>query len=93
MEQAKNNDMKNNELIYWGLGASLTSHIVNLTGVTYYDQFYVIWYMLIAIISGITHNPTPVIEQLKEGIFLNNKAAISLKKNGFDQENPPGLQI
>jgi hypothetical protein len=49
--------------------------------------------MLIAIISGITYNPTPVIEQLKEGIFPNNKAAMSLKKNGFDQENPPGLQI
>jgi len=52
-EAAINGD-KNIELVCWGLGASLTSHVLNLLSVSYWDQFYVLWYMLLSIISGIT---------------------------------------
>lgn len=66
IEEARNTGMKNNELLLWGLGASLTSHIINLTGVTYWDQFYVIWYMLLAIISGVTDTPSLSFENNNE---------------------------
>ena len=45
---------KQDELLLWGLGSSLVGHIVNLIAVTYFDQFYVMWYMTLAIVSSIT---------------------------------------
>lgn len=45
---------KQYEALLWGLGAALFSHTVNFFGVTYFDQFWVMWYMILAVISGIT---------------------------------------
>jgi len=45
---------RRNEALLWGLGSALFSHMVNLTSVTYFDQFWVMWYMLLAVISGVT---------------------------------------
>lgn len=45
---------KQNEAVLWGLGSALFSHILNLTAVSYWDQSYVMWYMLLAAISGVT---------------------------------------
>lgn len=41
-------------IIIWSLGCTLTTHVVNLISVSYWDQFNVIWYMVLAMISSIT---------------------------------------
>ncbi|MDA8089035.1 MAG: hypothetical protein M0Z61_02250 [Nitrospiraceae bacterium] len=42
------------ELLLWGIGCCLFSNVVNLIGVTYFDQMYVIWYMTLAVVSSLT---------------------------------------
>ena len=42
------------EFLLWGLGAMLTVHIANWFGITYFDQFYVIWFMQLAAISSLS---------------------------------------
>ncbi|MDA8089844.1 MAG: hypothetical protein M0Z52_03740 [Actinomycetota bacterium] len=44
----------NNEIILWGAGCCLFSHIINIIGVTYFDQIFVMWYMVLALISSLT---------------------------------------
>lgn len=44
------------EYLLWGLGAMLVGHIVNFIAITYFDQFYVIWFMQLAFISALTHH-------------------------------------
>jgi hypothetical protein len=50
------------EYLLWGLGVMLSVHIVNWLGVTYFDQFYAIWFMQLASISCLSQvyrNPVP----------------------------------
>jgi hypothetical protein len=42
------------EYLLWGLGVTLTVHIVNWFGTTYFDQTYVEWLLQLAAISGIS---------------------------------------
>lgn len=42
------------EPMLWGLGAVLTTHIVNWFGITYFDQTYVIWFMQLAVVSTLS---------------------------------------
>ena len=41
------------EFIIWGLGVMLAAHLVNWLGITYFDQFAVVWYMQLAAISNL----------------------------------------
>lgn len=41
------------EYALWGLGAMLAGHIANFFAITYFDQFYVIWFMQLALISNL----------------------------------------
>jgi hypothetical protein len=41
------------ELLLWGMGAMLATHIVNWFGITYFDQSYVMWFMQLAAISSV----------------------------------------
>ena len=43
-----------NEFMLWGLGVMLTVHIINWFGITYFDQMYVVWFMQLAAISGLS---------------------------------------
>lgn len=43
------------EFILWGLGVMLAGHVANFTAITYFDQFYLIWFMQLAFISNLTH--------------------------------------
>lgn len=43
------------EYLLWGLGVMLAGHIINFTAISYFDQFYVIWFMQLAFISSLTH--------------------------------------
>jgi len=45
---------KQNELLLWGIGCTLFTHVVNITAVRYWDQMFVIWYMTLALVSSIT---------------------------------------
>jgi hypothetical protein len=47
---------RNEELILWGLGSTLFAHAFAIISVTYWDQMYVPWWGLLAIISGVTAN-------------------------------------
>lgn len=42
------------EYLLWGIGATLLAHVANFFGVCYFDQIYVVWFMLLAIISSIS---------------------------------------
>ena len=42
------------ECLLWGLGCALLIHIVTWFGITYFDQIYVVWFMHLAAISGIS---------------------------------------
>jgi hypothetical protein len=48
----RRNDVSNisKSAIIWGLGSCLFCNLVNLSGVTYWDQFYAIWFMQLALI-------------------------------------------
>lgn len=48
------------EYLLWGLGVMLAGHIANFTAITYFDQFYVIWFMQLAWISTLTHEAQTV---------------------------------
>jgi hypothetical protein len=44
------------ELFFWGMSAALFAHVVTLFSVTYWDQMYVAWWGLLAIVSSSTSN-------------------------------------
>jgi hypothetical protein len=44
------------ELVLWGLGSMLTVHMLNWLAISYYDQFYVIWFLHLAIIRTLSGN-------------------------------------
>jgi hypothetical protein len=44
----------NAEFLLWGLGVALAVHIANWFGISYFDQFYVLWFMQLAAISSIS---------------------------------------
>jgi len=50
-----NNKAISDEALLWGLGCALFSHVINLSSSNYFDQFWVMWYMLLAVISSVTH--------------------------------------
>jgi hypothetical protein len=41
------------ELVLWGMGIMLAVHAVNWFGISYFDQFYVIWFLHLAAISSV----------------------------------------
>ena len=47
-------EYKRDELMLWGAGCCLFSHMINLIGVRYFDQMYVVWYMSFAVISSLS---------------------------------------
>ena len=47
-----------NRLLYWGMGAALTGHVVNFFAITYFDQTNMIWLMLLAAIASVSAAPT-----------------------------------
>jgi hypothetical protein len=42
------------ELLLWGMGVMLVVHIVNWFGISYWDQTYVIWFMQLAAVAGLS---------------------------------------
>ena len=50
------------EYLLWGLGVMLSVHIVNWINVSYFDQFYVIWFMQLAVISSVTNGANIAVE-------------------------------
>ncbi|MGC8494225.1 MAG: hypothetical protein ACP5SH_21070 [Syntrophobacteraceae bacterium] len=42
------------EYLLWGLGVMLAAHMANFFSITYFDQFYVIWFLQLATISSLT---------------------------------------
>jgi hypothetical protein len=45
-----------NEFMLWGLGVLVATHIITWFGITYYDQFYVVWFMQLATIASVSAN-------------------------------------
>jgi hypothetical protein len=58
------------EFLLWGLGVMLTVHITDWFGITYFDQMYVVWFMQLAAISGISEallrEPQPALVEMSE---------------------------
>jgi hypothetical protein len=45
------------QLAVWALGAALLAHTVTYVSVSYFDQNFVNWYFLLAVISAVSHLP------------------------------------
>jgi hypothetical protein len=45
---------RNDQMLLWGVGATLFAHAFALISVTYWDQMYVPWWGLLGIISSVT---------------------------------------
>ncbi len=43
-----------NDAILWGIGCAVCTHMINLTAVTYFDQFYVIFYLHLAVLASLS---------------------------------------
>lgn len=54
LSQAKKNTF--NAFLIWGLGASMTVHLTNFIGVSYFGQIIVLWYTLLGAISSLELN-------------------------------------
>jgi hypothetical protein len=63
------------EFLLWGLGAMLTVHIVNWFGIAYFDQMYAIWFMQLAIVSGLSYH------------FLNYQAPVHVDETANETSN------
>ncbi len=46
--------MSDHEPLLWGLGVMLAAHVANGFGITYFDQSYVLWFLQLAALSGVT---------------------------------------
>ena len=55
-----------NEFLLWGLGVLIATHIITWFGITYYDQFYVVWFLQLAAISSISTSCVKVAVTEKE---------------------------
>ena len=64
------------DLLLWGIGCSLFSHVIAISGVIYWDQMYVIWYMALALVASLT------------GYFLQEPIPA---RAGLDSEMPDTL--
>lgn len=42
------------EFVLWGLGVMLAVHVISWLGITYFDQFYVVWFLQLAAISSLS---------------------------------------
>ena len=42
------------QMMIWGLGVMLTVHVVSFLGISYFDQLYVVWFLQLAVITGVT---------------------------------------
>ena len=68
-----------NQFIVWGLGAALFAHVVSYISVSYFDQNFVSWYLLLAMIAAVrdqfvstreANQPDNEIEEEEEGRIL-----------------------
>jgi hypothetical protein len=41
------------EFLFWGFGVTLTVHIINWFGISYFDQVFVVWFMQLACIASL----------------------------------------
>lgn len=61
------------QFLVWAVGVSLFVHCLSFLSITYWDQSIVVWYWLLAVISGIDvvpgarNAPAPFAEQHSEG--------------------------
>jgi len=47
-------ESRRTEILLWAAGSVVFAHVVNFFSISYFDQMEVIWYMLVAIIAGVT---------------------------------------
>lgn len=72
------------EYLLWGLGVVLTVHVVNLMGVTYFDQIYVIWFMQLACISSLVFSITQEVKD-EEVTSTERSLNFQMAENGISQ--------
>jgi hypothetical protein len=57
------------EFLLWGLGVTLSVHVVNWLGVTYFDQSYAMWFLQLATIANCSQEAAgPVGEDMHQAI-------------------------
>lgn len=77
--RSRDDESNGTEFLLWSLGVMLAVHIINWFGVTYFDQFYVIWFLQLAAISSITESclaTGPAIEMDEAGAWPEREEAL-----------------
>ena len=67
------------EFLLWGLGVMLAVHIINWFGIAYFDQFYVIWFMQLAVVSSVTESclqASPAVEMDEAGAWPEHEEVL-----------------
>jgi hypothetical protein len=54
-----------NEIILWCAGTSLAAHAVSFISISYFDQMYIFFYMLLGCIPGLVSTPIEQLRQIK----------------------------
>jgi hypothetical protein len=69
---------RNVRLIIWSMGCALVVHVFSFISVSYFDQNFVVWYMLLAVIAtvGALRQTSPVAQRTKQ-VSDENSMALS----------------
>ncbi len=73
-----------NELMLWALGVVLTIHVFNWFGMVYFDQYNVVFFMQLAVLSTLSHK---CIEAQKIHITQENQLTVDLHAIAFTKSH------
>lgn len=74
----------------FALGAALLAHVVTFLSVSYFDQNYVMWYLLLAIISTTSVLPSTALEAGSNAAFQSktHQPGLGLTLSGYREPSP-----
>ncbi|HVO58029.1 MAG TPA: hypothetical protein VMT51_10075 [Dongiaceae bacterium] len=83
---------KRRQFIFWCVGCSLFSHCISFIGISYFDQTFVAWYALLAIIMALTYewsNSDAIArKKLEAKAQANQPSPVSARAPGLPSTRP-----
>jgi hypothetical protein len=76
------------EFLLWGLGVMLVVHIINWFGIAYFDQMYVIWFMQLAAVSGLSYHFAEAEASVQSEVTIDE--TMDLQRHQFGNVENPG---
>lgn len=63
--KARRNDDRSREIAAWAIGVSLFQHVTTFTGVTYFGQIIILWFLLLAVIGSLAPGGFPLFRRTR----------------------------